>query len=275
VYTCFHVISEVGDWVNYATITGTPEGEPPITHTSNQVVVFDAAFTIEKLQRLAGESAFTPFELTAKVGQVVQYEIIVKNTSTIPLTFSNFTDTACQGILGGPGPFPVPPGEITIYTCEHTLTSVGQYANEASVEGSELSGKKTSNRVVVNVVAETTPKTEPPAKQEVAGVCTVSEDSIQLRGASGAKRTPFKVSISSLGIKEITFFVNGRKLKRLGAAQAVKGQFVVTIDPRKYGYGAHRVSVTAVMSDAACANIARSGVFLRPRPATIKPKFTG
>ena len=83
------------------------------------------------------------------------------------------------------------------------------------------------------------------------------------------------MSISSLGIKEITFFVDGHKLKKLTAAHAVKGQFVVTIDPRKYRYGAHKVSVKTVMSSAACANIARSGVFVRARPATVKPKFTG
>ena len=50
------MINEVGDWINFGTITGTPEGEPPITHTSNQVVVYDPSFTIEKLQRLAGEN---------------------------------------------------------------------------------------------------------------------------------------------------------------------------------------------------------------------------
>ena len=233
-----------------------------------------ASFSIEQLQRLAGEASFTPVEVSAKLGQVVQYEIIVKNTSNIPLTFSTFTDAACQSILGGPGAYPVPPGASTIYTCEHTLMTMGSYANEATVEGSEEAGKKTSNKVVVNVTAEPA-KQEPLAEQTVAAACSVSEGAIQLRGASGAKRTPFKVTISSLGIKEITFFVDGRKLKRFTAAQAVKGQFAVTIDPRKYHYGAHKVSVKTVMGSAGCANIARSGVFLRARPATIKPKFTG
>jgi hypothetical protein len=30
-----------------------------------------------------------------------------------------------------------------------------------------------------------------------------------------------------------------------------------------------------VMADAACANIARSGVFVHAKPATVTPKFTG
>jgi hypothetical protein len=29
------------------------------------------------------------------------------------------------------------------------------------------------------------------------------------------------------------------------------------------------------MSDAACANISRAGVFVHPRPPIVKPKFTG
>ena len=82
-YTCHHVITEVGDWVNEGTITGTPPDEPPITHTSNQVVVYDALFKIEKLQRLSSDEPFTTFELSGTVGQVVEYEIVVRNTSEI------------------------------------------------------------------------------------------------------------------------------------------------------------------------------------------------
>ncbi len=275
-YTCHHVITEVSDWVNEGTITGTPPGEPPITHTSNQVVVYDALFTIEKLQRLSSDAPFTTFELSGTIGQVVEYEIVVRNTSEIPLTFSNLTDPNCQNITGGPGNNPVPPGEATIYMCEHALSTVGQYANEATVEGNEGAGKKTSNKVVVNVTAAAvTPPPSPPAKQEVAGICDISESSITLRGASGSRKKPFNVSVPSLGIKEITFYVDGKKLKTLTSAHAVKGQFVVAIDPRKYHFGAHKVSIKTVMTNAGCAKIARSGVFVRAKPAAITPKFTG
>ncbi len=276
-YTCHHVITEVGDWVNEGTITGTPPGESPITHTSNQVVVYDALFKIEKLQRLSSNDPFTTFELTGTVGQVVQYEIVVTNTSEISLTFSNLTDPNCQNITGGPGANPVPPGQSTVYTCEHALSTVGPYANEASVEGNEGAGTKTSNKVVVNVTAAPVnpPPPGPAAKQQVAGICDISESSITLHGASGSKKKPFNVSVPSLGIKEITFYVDGHKLKTLTAAHAVKGQFVVTVDPRKYHFGAHKVSIKTVMTNAACARIARTGVFVRAKPAAIKPKFTG
>ena len=107
------------------------------------------------------------------------------------------------------------------------------------------------------------PARDAPAKQEVAGICDISESSITLHGASGSRKKPFNVSVPSLGIKEITFYVDGKKLKTLTSAHAVKGQFVVAIDPRKYRFGAHKVSIKTVMTNAACAKIARSGVFVQ------------
>jgi hypothetical protein len=96
-----------------------------------------------------------------------------------------------------------------------------------------------------------------------------------LVGAGGSKRRPFIVRIQSLGIKQITFYVDGHKLKTLSASQAKGGFFSVTIDPRKYGYGGHTVSVKTVMVDAACPNLARAAVFVRPHPPVVVPKFTG
>ena len=172
-YTCNHTITEVGDWVNEGTITGTPPGEAPITHTSNQVVVFDALFKIEKLQRLSSDAPFTTLELSATIGQVVQYEIIVTNTSEITLTFSNLSDPACQNITGGPGANPVPPGQSTIYTCEHVLSTVGPYVNEASIEGNEGAGTKISNKVVVNVSAAPVPR-QPRWRNRWSPACATS-----------------------------------------------------------------------------------------------------
>jgi hypothetical protein len=49
----------------------------------------------------------------------------------------------------------------------------------------------------------------------------------------------------------------------------------IKIDPRKLRYGAHKLSITTIMSDTACANLARAGVFVHPHPPIVKPKFTG
>jgi hypothetical protein len=106
-------------------------------------------------------------------------------------------------------------------------------------------------------------------------VCTVSEAAIVLQGGAGSKREPFTVHISAVGIKEITFLLDGHKVKTLNSSQAKNGQFSLRIDPRKLGYGAHTLSVTTVMTDAVCPRIARAAVFVRPKPKTITPKFTG
>ena len=74
----------------------------------------------------------------------------------------------------------------------------------------------------------------------------------------------------------MTFYVDGKKLKTLTAAHAVKGQFVVTINPSKYRYGAHKVSIKTVMTNPLCAKIARSGrVRAGPARPRVTPKFTG
>jgi uncharacterized repeat protein (TIGR01451 family) len=153
IYTCSHILTATGPYTNEASITGTPPaGEGfPIMHTSNEVVVngAEAAFVINKRQRVEGEASYTTSELTAKVGQKVEYEIVVRNTGSVALKFAKLVDASCEGIS--------PAGEVTlaaggeqVYTCSHKLSSIGKYANTASIEGNEGTGKKTSNEVVVD-----------------------------------------------------------------------------------------------------------------------------
>ena len=98
----------------------------------------------------------------------------------------------------------------------------------------------------------------PTAKQAVKAECDVSESTIVLHGAGGAQRKSFTVHIPALGIKEITFYLDGRKVKSLTSADAKKGEFSVTINSAKLSYGAHKISVKTVMDDSACAAIART-----------------
>ncbi len=130
-YQCHHELTAVGVYTNEASLEGTPPAGDgsPITHTSNKVEVevpAEPGFSIEKLQEIAGSGeGFTTEPLTGHIGQTVDYEIDVKNTGNVPLTFSAFEDEKCEGISGGPGASPVEPGGSTTYTCEHVLTSVG------------------------------------------------------------------------------------------------------------------------------------------------------
>ena len=278
-YTCTRLLTNAGIYVNEASVTGTPSGEAPITHTSEPVEVTvlqgEASFTIEKLQRIAGAgSTFTASRLTTEVGKTVEYEIVVRNTGNESLTLSSFTDAHCDAatIAGGPGATPLAPGESTTYTCSHTLATAGAYVNEATVTATpsgEAGMTLTSPKVEVvaatsGVLSNKTPK---------APSCTAKP---ALKGVTGPKRRPFKVSVDAAGIAQITFYLDGRRLRTLKSSQAKKGVFTVTIDPRKLAYGRpHKVSFTTVMTNPSCATTASARMFVRPRNERMKPTFTG
>jgi hypothetical protein len=230
--------------------------------------------SVQKLQEIKGSgSGFTTGTLNGTVGQTINYEIIVKNTGNVELALS-FNDPHCDpGTVMGPlGTLningTVAPGAGVTFVCSHVLVAgdAPQLTNVATVTGQPPSGPPVSgtSSVVTNV-----------AVQAVSPVCTVNQSAIVLRGGAGSKRRPFRVHISALGIKEITFRLDGHKIKTLKSSQAKKGKFSLRIDPRKLRHGAHRLSARTVSTDAACPPLARSAVFVRPRPAVVKPKFTG
>jgi hypothetical protein len=295
-YTCSYLLTSVGTYTNEASVSGTPAGGEPITHKSNvvEVVVLGpsgAFFVTEKLQRIKGSSGeFTTAPLTGSIGETIEYEIIVRNTGKVPLSFSNFTDPHCDSgtISGGPGGEPVAPGASTSYTCTRVLTAVGSYENEATVTGTATGEPPltlTSNTVLASVpAASPSPSPSPPAVPAVApsppakGVLAISQCEVKppvLYGASGPKRGTFTVQISSAEIKQITFYLDGHKLKSLKQSQARGGKFTIKINPRNLSYGPHRLSVRATMISPSCASVARSGVFVRPHTARVVVKFTG
>ncbi len=281
VYTCEHVLVE-GDGPIYQNAAAVKGGEKEKESPPVEVEVKEThEFEIKKEQRIAGEAGFTPAKLSSEVGKKVEYKVTVKNTGNTTLKFSVLKDVKCTGVTPA-GETTLKAGEEETFSCEHLLAEGDEnpYKNTASITGGGV--EKTSNTVEVEIKKPYTPTTPttpttvtPTPKQQVAAVCEISESAVSLRGVAGSKRRPFEVSVPSLGIKEITFYVDGKKLKTVTAAHAVKGQFVVTINPAKYKYGAHKVSIKTVMTNAACAKIARSGVFVRARPAAVKPKFTG
>jgi uncharacterized repeat protein (TIGR01451 family) len=298
IYTCEHMLTSASSeacpsyHLNNATVTGT-SSESEFTETSNTVEACaeppagsPPEFTIKKTQKLEGGTAYTTSQLMGMPGQTVDYEIVVTNTGTIGLTFNPLNDAGCTNISPS-GSVTLAPGGEQTYTCEHMLTGASDEAcpsyhlNTAAV-GTTSGGvpvEKPSNTVEACATAPSQPAASNVAasapQQAVKAVCSVSEPSLTLHGATGPKRVKFTVHIGSLGIKKITFYLDGRKLKTLNASQAKNGVFSLTINPRKLSYGAHRVSVKTVMSSSACANIARSAVFVHAHAGAVSPEFTG
>jgi hypothetical protein len=280
-YTCSHVLASEGTYVNVATVTGTPPGGGPTTHESPpvEVEVHQApapAMTIEKLQQIAGSAGgFTTATLGGTVGATVDYEIVVRNTGNVPLTLSGFTDTRCDAgtLAGGPGASPVSPGASTTYTCSHLITSEGSLVNVASVTGTPP-GEPPLN-VASHEVVVTVPGPKTPGKTGVSPFELCEVKTPVLSGATGPKRGTFTVQVTANGVKQITFYLDGRKLKTLGQSQARKGKFSVKINARKLSYGAHRISFKTSMISKACAQSASSRVFVRPAATRVSPRFTG
>jgi hypothetical protein len=294
-YTCDHVLTSVGSYTNEATVTGTSAGGTPLRQTSNQVVVevpAERAFTIEKLQEITATiGGFTASQVTGAIGETVEYEIVVKNTGNEALKFSSFTDAHCDPgtIAGGPGETPVAPLSSTTYICSRVLTSEGSYVNEASVAGAapgESPLTHTSNPVEAIVPAGHRPLTilptipgagpgpaQPPPEGAVLPRCEASQP--VLRGASGPKRGTFALQVSSSGIKRITFYLDGRKLRTMKASQAKAGKFTIKINPGKLSYAAHKVAIKTLMTDHNCAFGVRSDVFMYVHSQRVVPRFTG
>ena len=71
----------------------------------------------------------------------------------MPLKFAALKDTGCEG-LSPSGATELAAGKEETFTCTHVLGAVGSYSNEASIEGNEGTGTKTSNKVTATVAAE-------------------------------------------------------------------------------------------------------------------------
>jgi uncharacterized repeat protein (TIGR01451 family) len=175
-YTCEHKGLAVGTYTNTASIEGN---EGAGTHTSNEVkatVIKKATFEIAKLQKLEGEPSYTEGELTGKIGQTVDYQVLVKNTGNVELTFTPLNDPGCENISPA-GTQQVAPGATQTYTCKHKGLAVGTYTNTASIEGNEGAGNHTSNSVKVKV---------PPEPHWYAGGAKLAEGSTDTVTSKGA-----------------------------------------------------------------------------------------
>jgi hypothetical protein len=261
-------------------------------------------FSIEKRQSLAGSGeGFVPTPLIGEVGQTVNYQIVVTNTGSITLKFSNFEDPHCDpGTISGGGSGILEPGAATKYTCQHLITAAdlaaGSYSNVATITGTGATGPitHTSNTVVVTVVAapavpggQTTTSSSPtgasgtlPFTASLAGRGGVLGSSARvpaLTAPQGCVRGSFLASIKSNGVQRATFYLDKRRLKTLTSKNARKGKLTIRINVRRVKVGPHRVLARITMKPTAASVRAvvasRSRTIVVCRSSTLRPKFTG
>jgi hypothetical protein len=119
-----------------------------------------------------------------------------------------------------------------------------------------------------------------PLSMPHAGVLAFAATAVPaLRGPGGCMRGRFAASLRSRGVSSVTFYLDGHKLRTMSARSARRGQLTITLDASKLRVGAHRLLAKITMIPAASVarvvHVSRALTFVRCRPATIDPKFTG
>jgi plastocyanin len=150
-YTCSHVLA-AGDqpYVNTASVVGTPPSGPPVSATDHVRAFANVpGISVVKLQRDGTSGPFTRNQITASVGDTIQYEIQVTNTGNVPLTLS-LDDAHCDsGTIQGPVSISgtltgdtLSPAGVAQYTCSHvaSMNDIPQFTNTAIVTGQPPTG---------------------------------------------------------------------------------------------------------------------------------------
>jgi hypothetical protein len=237
---------------------------------------------------------------TAAAGSTFEYSFTAKNTGNVPLTNVQLTDPKCQDTLTrvpDEDDMSFDPGDEWHFTCTVVAPAgPAQVDNVAEVCGDYDAGEETvcdddphtftvpppddppgenpptSKPPVTKPTV--TPNTVPPTVTPDGGVLpeTIVSGRAQLRGPSGCLKQAFKARVSGRSIASVTFFVDGRKVKKIGAGKA----FALKLNPKKYGLGRHKI-VAKVRFTAESGTKARklSLTFRRCAQGAVAPRFTG
>ncbi len=88
-------------------------------------------------------------------------------------------------------------------------------------------------------------------------------------------RGPFKANVSGRRIRRVTFWLDGRQVKRIVAKRG-QTAFALRVDPRKVARGVHRVRARVVFAaDSRTAPRTLRLSFQRCARQVMPPQFTG
>ena len=74
----------------------------------------------------------------------------------------------------------------------------------------------------------------------------------------------------------MTFFVDGKRVKRITAPNGEGSKFTVKVNPKGRGFGVHRVTAKVVFNSASETQTRTLRLsFQRCRKQVVKPRFTG
>jgi hypothetical protein len=97
----------------------------------------------------------------------------------------------------------------------------------------------------------------------------------QLSGPSRPVRGPFTVTVTGSKIKTVVFYVDGRRVKTVGAKRG-RNKFKLTINPRGQSRRVHRVTARVTFTTASRTASRRLRLtYVRAPAAATRPRFAG
>ena len=239
-------------------------------------------------------------EVTAVAGTTVNFTIAVTNTGNTSFVQYTFSDPSCTTVTrtgANADDTAFDAGDVWMYACsmatqsgqtsaDNTATATGINADGKSATGSDSAsipltqpattpGGVTPGGVTPGGVTPggTTPAGTTPTPESGILPESVASGRAQLRGPSGCVHTAFRARVTGRSIASVTFYVDGKLIKRIGGKRAT---YAIKVKPRHYGFGRHRV-VARVRFLAASGTAPRTLrlTFRRCAQDEIAPRFTG
>jgi len=179
-------------------------------------------------------------------------------TGTITFSLYSASDTTCSSLLRKVSV--VVNGDGSYVSPAVTPTSGGTYQWVASYSGDK------NNQ---NLSGSCNDPTERSTLAYTACVRSLTA----LHGVPQIVTKSLSAYVAALGVKSVTFYLDGRKLETL--TKPSDRRFSIAIDARTLSYGVHRLRVAVTLDRASCANEAATGTFIHVKPESRSPTFAG
>jgi uncharacterized repeat protein (TIGR01451 family) len=232
---------------------------------------------------------------TAVAGDPVGYTLDVTNPGDTPFLATDVSvgDALCEAppLLTSKNADATPiqhdPGDTWTYTCtvrtqsgQTEVNNIGNVTAKDSFGGREVTDTDPATTQLTQPVPLTPRTAAPPAKPgprigvpqaPASGAPTATA---KLRGPTGCRTRPFRVTVSGHEIARVEFLLDGKRHRTI-TARADQTVFSIKIDPRRQSRIAHRVSAkVSFRSSTSTVRRTLRLVYVSCAPGAI-PRFAG